>query len=59
MPIEPVIPEEVASTVADRFVAEPELQSLPVVTEQGHPMGIVRRDRFMELYASRYGRDLY
>jgi CBS domain-containing protein len=44
--------------VGELFTGQPRLMSIPVVAE-GRPLGMVRRFDFMNMYASRYGRDLY
>lgn len=40
------------------FLQDPEIQSLAVLHEDA-PVGVLLRTRFMNLYASRFGRDLY
>ena len=53
-----VAPHTTVEEVGELFTAQPRLMSIPVVAE-GQPLGMVRRFDFMNLYASRYGRDLY
>ncbi len=45
--------------VGERFQNEMNLAALPVLNENNTIAGIVWRDEFLTLYASRYGRDLY
>ena len=53
-----VAPHTSVEEVGELFSGRPRLMSIPVVAE-GRPLGMVRRIDFMNLYASRYGRDLY
>lgn len=53
-----VSPSVRMDVVSDLFEQNSQLSSIPVV-EQGRPVGIVRRADFMNLYATRFGRDLY
>ncbi|MDR9435591.1 MAG: GGDEF domain-containing protein [Thiohalophilus sp.] len=46
--------------VVDLFHSTSSLHSLPIIDEQNHPVGMVRRSKLMDIYASsRYGRELY
>lgn len=45
--------------VGERFQNAVKLVALPVVNDQNQVCGLVWRDEFMTLYASRYGRDLH
>ncbi|MEX1199334.1 MAG: bifunctional diguanylate cyclase/phosphodiesterase [Methylophaga sp.] len=45
--------------VGERFQSATKLTALPVVNDDNSVAGMVWRDEFMTLYASRYGRDLY
>ncbi|MCC5795863.1 MAG: EAL and GGDEF domain-containing protein [Methylophaga sp.] len=45
--------------VGERFQSAVKLVALPVVNDQNQVCGLVWRDEFMTLYASRYGRDLH
>ncbi|MEW6352711.1 MAG: GGDEF domain-containing protein [Pseudomonadota bacterium] len=51
-------PDATLHQMADIFYAEESITSIPIV-QNGLPVGIIRRLPFMQLYASRYGRDLY
>ena len=53
-----VTPYTTVEEVGELFIGRATLMSVPVVDE-GRPLGMVRRIDFMNLYASRYGRDLY
>ncbi|MBK5938370.1 EAL domain-containing protein [Halochromatium roseum] len=56
--IPPVCADYSVEEVAEVFHAARQLQTLPVV-EKGKPLGLVRRMDFMNLFLSRYGRDLH
>lgn len=47
------------NTVGERFQNNVKLAAIPVVNEDNTIAGMVWRDEFMTLYASRYGRDLH
>lgn len=53
-----VTPPTPALAVLDMFIQEPELLSLPVV-DGLRAVGLVRRERLMELFSGSYGRALY
>lgn len=57
--LEPVFSEESIERVADRFQKNLKLTALPVINTLRHVVGIVWRDEFMTLYASRFGRELH
>ncbi|WP_462322254.1 EAL domain-containing protein [Halochromatium sp.] len=56
--IPPVCSDYSVEEVGEVFHATRQLQTLPVV-EKGKPLGLVRRMDFMNLFLSRYGRDLH
>ncbi|MCF8004010.1 MAG: EAL domain-containing protein [Chromatiaceae bacterium] len=56
--IPPVCSDYSVEEVGEVFHAARQLQTLPVV-EKGKPLGLVRRMDFMNLFLSRYGRDLH
>jgi diguanylate cyclase (GGDEF)-like protein len=53
-----VSPQTSVSDVAELFSTAYYLHSIPVVN-QGRPVGVIRRTRLMELFISRYGRELH
>jgi len=53
-----VSPDTTVDEVAEIFLNQSLLQSIPVV-DGNRTMGIVDRNQFMQLYASRYGPELY
>ncbi|MFO6424266.1 GGDEF domain-containing protein [Motilimonas sp. KMU-193] len=58
LPCIPIAPNTKANEVMERFLAEPELSCLPVV-EQQRPLGLIKRQDLLNLFSSRYGRELY
>ncbi|PCJ32430.1 MAG: diguanylate phosphodiesterase [Gammaproteobacteria bacterium] len=58
-PLTPVKTSDDVNHVGERFHNAPELSALPVVKDDNSIAGIVWRDEFLTLYASRYGRDLH
>jgi len=56
--IAPASPETSNATVYDRFRADPELVSIPVV-DQGEPVGLVYRNTLMLSLAHKFGNALY
>ncbi|MDT8371017.1 MAG: bifunctional diguanylate cyclase/phosphodiesterase [Gammaproteobacteria bacterium] len=58
-PLKPLNNSDKVSDVGDRFQLQSNLIALPVINHKNHVIGIVWRDEFMTLYASRYGRDLH
>lgn len=59
-PIEAISPDSPLETLADYFSApkNADLLSLPIV-ENGRPIGVISRYRFMDIYLKRYARELY
>ncbi|HEC74933.1 MAG TPA: GGDEF domain-containing protein [Methylophaga aminisulfidivorans] len=57
--LEPVLNNSSIDQVAERFQKTISLNALPVVTDNNRVSGIVWRDDFMTMYASRFGRELY
>jgi len=55
----PIKSQDSVNTVGDRFQHSSDLIALPVVNNDNHAVGMIWRDEFMTLYASRYGRDLH
>ncbi|PCH62112.1 MAG: diguanylate phosphodiesterase, partial [Gammaproteobacteria bacterium] len=55
----PLNVQDNVNTVGDRFQQASDLIALPVINHLNKPVGMVWRDEFMTLYASRYGRDLH
>lgn len=47
------------SSVGERFQHNPDLRALPVINNDNSVAGIIWRDEIMNLYASRYGRELH
>ena len=58
-PLSPINNNDSVNTVGERFQASTDMIALPVVDDHNTVSGIVWRDEFMTLYASRYGRDLH
>jgi diguanylate cyclase (GGDEF)-like protein len=55
-----ITPSTRMSEAGDIFHREPGLRSLPVVDPETHrPVGIIRRNQFLEIMGTHYGRDLY
>jgi len=54
-----VAPETQLERVVEAFSQAPGLLSIPVVDRHGTPMGVVRRYRILDLYATNYGRALH
>lgn len=55
----PVRTHHPVNSVGDRFQNSVKLAAIPVLNEDNTVAGMVWRDEFMTLYASRYGRDLH
>lgn len=55
----PVRTHHTVNSVGDRFQNSVKLAAIPVLNEDNTVAGMVWRDEFMTLYASRYGRDLH
>src|SRR5262245_38565521 len=56
--IEPVRPDDRCEAVAERLTAEPDLFAVPVVSDDGIPIGLLNRFRLLERLSRRFGRDL-
>lgn len=59
-PVEPVSPQSTLEDLAELFAnpAYANLLSLPVV-DNGQPVGVISRYRFMDIYLKRYARELF
>ena len=57
--LSPLDSTDTVNHVGERFHQVEELSGLPVLNTDGSIMGMVWRDEFMTLYASRYGRELH
>jgi diguanylate cyclase (GGDEF)-like protein len=57
--LEPLTTSDLLHHVGDRFQKAVNLAALPVVDANNKVAGIVWRDEFMTLYASRFGRELH
>jgi len=57
--LNPVLMSDDVTSVGERFQAKEDLIALPVTNHYNEVVGIIWRDEFMTLYASRYGRDLH
>lgn len=57
--LNPVRVDDDVNHVGERFQNAVKLAALPVVNEDNTIAGMVWRDEFMTMYASRYGRDLH
>lgn len=55
----PMTPEISLENAAELIRKNPDLMSLPIVNDEGIPMGIVTRNKVLELFMGRYGRELY
>lgn len=58
-PLTPAMINDDVASVGERFHQSPDLTALPVVNADHTVAGIVWRDEIMNLYASRYGRELH
>lgn len=56
--VQPESPETPNNRIAERFTADPDLQSIPVV-RRGLPVGLLNRHHFMDLMARPFSRELY
>jgi len=52
-------PDTTLEATAELMRKHPELQSIPVVNANGEPTGIIIRNRVVELFLGRFGRELY
>lgn len=57
--LDPVRHNDTIEHISDRFQKALKLNALPVVDDNNRVVGIMWRDDFMTLYASRFGRELY
>jgi EAL domain-containing protein (putative c-di-GMP-specific phosphodiesterase class I)/GGDEF domain-containing protein len=57
--VEPIAADTLNQDVARRFESDESLLVLPVTTEQGQPLGIVHRYRFLNAFSKLYSRELY
>jgi len=55
----PVNEQDTAIRVSERFQQDVRLDSLPVISSNNQPIGMISRNEFMTIFASRYGRDLH
>lgn len=55
----PAYDHDTAIHVCERFQKDIKLNSLPIITNNGQPLGMISRNEFMTIFASRYGRDLH
>ncbi|HEC58675.1 hypothetical protein LCGC14_0989790 [marine sediment metagenome] len=58
-PMAPVMAHDDVTAVGERFQHVADLIALPVINVDNSVVGIVWRDEIMNLYASRYGRELH
>jgi diguanylate cyclase (GGDEF)-like protein/PAS domain S-box-containing protein len=56
---EPIAADSVGDYVYDKFMASPEMLTIPVVDENHKPVGLVDRNTFFTQYAAEFGRALY
>lgn len=61
IPIKPVSPDTPLNVVGDLFLSNTykDFLSLPVIDEQGKPLGIISRYQMLNIHLMPYGRDLY
>ncbi len=57
--LQPVYDTENIIEVGERFQNDLSLTALPVITKDNKPLGMISRNEFMAVFASRYGRDLH
>lgn len=57
--VPPVSPRDTNDEVFTRFEASADLDALPVVTENGLPLGMISRHRFIASYARPYRKEIY
>lgn len=57
--IEPVSPDTCNESVVERFMLEPELEVLPVVAEDGVPVGLINRHNMMDNYSRRFRKEIF
>ena len=56
--VEPVTPSTTNEAVYARFSADPTLRSVAIV-QDGRPLGLLARDRFLDRYAKPYFKEIY
>ena len=56
--VDPMGPDAFGEQVHERFAANPKLHAIPIVREDGVPVGLVNRYRFLEAISRRYGHEL-
>ncbi len=59
IPLTPVMVNDDVNNVGERFHKAPDLTALPIINDDNLVVGMVWRDEIMNLYASRYGRELH
>ena len=57
--VQPVFLYDSVNKVGDRFQQDSSLVALPIINSENQAVGMIWKDEFMSLYASRYGRDLH
>ncbi len=57
--VPPVFIYDSVNKVGDRFQQDSNLVALPIINSENQAVGMIWKDEFMTLYASRYGRDLH
>lgn len=57
--VQPVFLYDSVNKVGDRFQQDSALVALPIINSENQAVGMIWKDEFMALYASRYGRDLH
>jgi len=57
--VQPVFIYDTVNKVGDRFQHDSSLVALPIINKENQAVGMIWKDEFMALYASRYGRDLH
>ncbi|MCB1936869.1 MAG: EAL domain-containing protein [Nitrosomonas sp.] len=55
----PILSEADNTEVIRRFEVDPTIEILPVVNQQGIPLGLINRHQFYECFARPFGRELY
>jgi diguanylate cyclase (GGDEF)-like protein len=56
--VEPCGPDTLGEAIHERFGEQPRIHAIPIVREDGVPIGLVNRYRFLEAFSRRFGRDL-
>ena len=57
VPLEPIGPGTSTTVVYDAFSAEPGLSALPIVDDEGRPIGLINRFEFLEALSRPLGRE--